>query len=449
MVSKLAGRLPLADMVAAQLDMARIKLAAAEPEEGKKEEKDEKKVEKLVKYEKKEHGGKVPSVMDEEKEHEEKKASAEDTEKLAEALEYAGELLIKQAEENNAEAVETNDNRSPGGNGAKYPVNGVLVKNAVALPKPATGFVGLYSRHPKTVTTGLLAGMGAVGGAVPGALIGAVNAEKGKKMKGALKGGAIGAAGGAAIAGGATTAIMRYAQKNNPREYGKRIRKATENMKQASAEDSKEDAEYRRLAKGHGRIGATLGGLHGAFGGASLGGLRYGGKGAVIGGLAGGALGAGAGYLSQRGMHWAAGKVAPAREKKASAEGTDALVYILGKVAEAHGGGETLDDKAAPVPSNPGRQLIASNQAVIDAKRVQAKSPRKAELAEVLNEPAMTRSTDNKVYENLRNATNGGVKIAAAKALLAKVAAEGCTCGGKDECRNCKMKAVLAKKKAE
>lgn len=94
MQTKLAGRLPLKDMIAGVIQESRMKVAAAE-------EKDEK-VKKLVAYEKKEHGGKVPSVKDEEKEKEEeteKKSSvvdffdSEEVEKLASALDYAGEML--------------------------------------------------------------------------------------------------------------------------------------------------------------------------------------------------------------------------------------------------------------------------------------------------------------------------------------------------------------------
>jgi hypothetical protein len=138
-------------------------------------------------------------------------------------------------------------------------------------------------------------------------------------------------------------------------------------------------------------------------------------------------------------------KAEPA-EKQAAAK--TAVDFILGKIAEVHGGGETLDDQKAPVPSNAGRQLISSNAAPVSATKKDAKAPRKAELKQVLTEPAMTRSTDSKVHENLRNADKGGVKIAAAKALLKKIAAEGCGCEGKGECRHCRLSQAIEAKKA-
>lgn len=107
-------------------------------------------------------------------------------------------------------------------------------------------------------------------------------------------------------------------------------------------------------------------------------------------------------------------------EKKSSVEAVD---FILSKIAEVKGGGEVLAN-TAPVPSNPGRQLIGSNSAPASATKREAKSPRKAELAQVLNEPAMTSSTDNTVQQNLRNASKGGVKIAAVKAELQKIASD-------------------------
>jgi hypothetical protein len=115
------------------------------------------------------------------------------------------------------------------------------------------------------------------------------------------------------------------------------------------------------------------------------------------------------------------------KEKKSEAE-TSPVDFILSKVAEFHGGGETLDSAAQQGPkpqAAPGRQLIANNQAPVSATKREAKAPRKAELAQVLTEPALTKSTDSKVQDNLRNASKGGVKIAeAAKEALQKIAAD-------------------------
>ncbi len=77
---------------------------------------------------------------------------------------------------------------------------------------------------------------------------------------------------------------------------------------------------------------------------------------------------------------------------------------------------------------NQGRRLIASNQAAIDATKGDAKGPVKTQLSEVLDEPALTSSTDSVLENNLQNTGKAGVKIAAARANLEKVAQQGCTC---------------------
>jgi hypothetical protein len=153
------------------------------------------------------------------------------------------------------------------------------------------------------------------------------------------------------------------------------------------------------------------------------------------------------------------------KEDKKSKQ-SSALGHVLNKIAEqeggAHlstdaktGGGVTLDSPAekGPKPSkdpsggNDARKHISSIQAAIAMKKVDGKAPQKKMLSEILSEPAQTKSTDSKVHENLRNATEGGVKIAAATALLRKIAEEGCKCeeGGED-CRHCKLKKALEKK---
>lgn len=134
------------------------------------------------------------------------------------------------------------------------------------------------------------------------------------------------------------------------------------------------------------------------------------------------------------------------KEKKSSA-----LDFLLGKVAQE---GDTVltrgEDKAPPPSegSNSARKLIASNAAVTSAKRVDTKAPQKKQLAEVLTEPALTSSTDNVAQKALQNASKGGVKIAAAKALLQKIAEGGCQCEGKGECKYCKLKAATEAKKS-
>lgn len=143
-----------------------------------------------------------------------------------------------------------------------------------------------------------------------------------------------------------------------------------------------------------------------------------------------------------------------AKEKKSAA-----LSFILDKVSsfgaqEKKMGGETLDSAAeqgpkpaaGPAGGNNARSHISSAKAAIDMKKVEGKAPQKKMLAEVLTEPALSKAHDSKVQENLRNASKGGVKIAAAKQLLQKIAEEGCTCEGKGACKYCKMKKAMEKK---
>jgi hypothetical protein len=161
------------------------------------------------------------------------------------------------------------------------------------------------------------------------------------------------------------------------------------------------------------------------------------------------ALGAGA-YGAGALAAGAAGKAAFGKNKKSSAEAAE---YVLGKLAESAQGGLTLDSKsesgAKPNMSADGRSMIASNSAPKDATKAKAKSFQKVLLKEVLTEPAQTKATDSKVHENLRNASKGGVKIAAARAILQKIAEEGCKCDGKGDCKHCKMNASMKAKKEE
>ncbi len=130
------------------------------------------------------------------------------------------------------------------------------------------------------------------------------------------------------------------------------------------------------------------------------------------------------------------------KEKKSSA-----VSFIVDKLAEYHGGGETLDSKAesGPKPAksakggNSARKHIASADAAIKMQKVDGKEPQKRMLAEVLTEPAQSKARDSKVHENLRNASKGGVKIAAAKAFLAKIA------GDENDPRHEKLKEAMKK----
>ncbi len=140
------------------------------------------------------------------------------------------------------------------------------------------------------------------------------------------------------------------------------------------------------------------------------------------------------------------------KEEEEKEKKSEALDFILGKVAEFRGGGETLDSKSGQgpkAPSQPGRQLIANNSAPAAATKREAKAPVKKSLSEVLTEPALTSSTDNIVQQNLRNASKGGVKIATVKQFIKKIAEGGCLCGNKGECDYCRMKQTIEKKRAD
>lgn len=94
--------------------------------------------------------------------------------------------------------------------------------------------------------------------------------------------------------------------------------------------------------------------------------------------------------------------------------------------------------------------LISSNQKAIDVTKRQAKAVPKKRMTEVISEPAQTRATDKILDENLgkKVVDQAGAKVAhekqaAAKALLKKVASEGCTCNEEGSCCHCKVAARL------
>jgi hypothetical protein len=330
MHTKLAGRLPLQEMIAQHIESARVKLAAAE---GKDEKKDEKKEKKLVEYEKREHGGKIPSVKEEEAE---KTASIDpfdpdDIEKLASALDVVAEKLA-------GDSIELGGEKSQGG-------------EVLPTQTPTGGkqtYTGAKAKTQIPTTT------------------------KEKKV----------------VDNGAATAMETD---DNRAPGGTGAKYPAKGVLKTAGQSVLERIEAKRAE--------------------------------------------------------AAGEAVLVPEKTAGA-----IDYVLEKIkaAEFMGGGQTLTDDKTPhtgTPSNPGRQMIANNKAPVSATKREAKAPRKPELAQVLKEPALTSSTDSIVNQNLRNASKGGVKIAAAKAYLQKIAEEGCTCGKDGTCRHCKLtKAVEAKK---
>lgn len=94
---------------------------------------------------------------------------------------------------------------------------------------------------------------------------------------------------------------------------------------------------------------------------------------------------------------------------------------------------------------NQARRLIASNEAAINATKGDAKGPVKTQLSEVLDEPALSSSTDPVLRNNLQNTGKAGVKIAGARAVLEKVAQQGCTCKTIDgDCAFCSLQQKVA-----
>ena len=114
------------------------------------------------------------------------------------------------------------------------------------------------------------------------------------------------------------------------------------------------------------------------------------------------------------------------------------------------------EEKVPPQPKEVTKQekMVASNQAAIDATKQEAKAVPKARMGEVLSEPAQKKSTDPVLHENLQAASKAGVKlasaekVAAAKALLRKVAEEGAKkdASPDEKARAEKLQAVLQAK---
>lgn len=349
MHTKLAGRLPLQEMISQHIDAARTKLAAAE-------DKEKEKVRKLVSFEKKEHGH-VPSEKEEREEYE-KKGSAFDpfdpdqVEKLASALDTVAEKLA-------SDSVFIGGEKHQGGQ--------VLATMSRVPGKQPWAKSHATGKHQIPNNTGMKAAVDNPGAAtaVPtddGRAPGGTGAEYPKK--GVLK----------------TSAAEKTA--------GQSVLERIEARKAAVAGEESEAEEPKEGKK----------------------------------------------------------------QKQSSA----AIDFILGKIASAktaefHGGGMTLDfpSQEGPKPSMvPGRSLVQNKDQIKNVTKREAKAPRKKELKQVLTEPALSAAHDNVVQENLRNASKGGVKIAAAKAYLKKIASEGCTCEGKGTCRHCKLAAAIEARKA-
>lgn len=391
MISKLAGHLPLADMITNLIDGARTKLAA---EEGG----DKDKVKKLVKYEKKEHGH-IPTEKEEEAEHEhEKKASVidptdpEEIEKLASALDQVGDELIKTA----GDVVETGGESKGGGTvlPTMAPVGG---KQSYKKDSSKSHNVPMHTPEKSTKDN-------------PGPATAVMADEKSGPL---LK----------YLHSKQSPKIMKTAAESvmeKIRAAGKGKDEKKESKKDEHEEHESKSEEKKEHKDGEEKKAASVLALEAAV----------------------------------------TKMAAPEKDKKdeKKQEKKSSVSYILDKLAEGEQerrmGGMTLDSKSGDGPKPPSgskggnnaRSMIESNKAATDAKKVQTKAPQKKMMAEVLTEPALSKAHDSKVQDNLRNAAKGGVKIAASRELLKKIAAEGCTCDGKGECKYCKMKKSMEKK---
>jgi len=377
-MQKLAHNLPLQDLIRGVIQNAKTKLA----EENKEPEKKDDKVKTLLKYEKKEHGGHIPSVKEEE---EEKMASLTDpmfVEKLASACDFIAEHV---------------DEIRPA---AKGVIESALAKLASGKTAP-----------PAVPTAGVLKATEAVGGKQVYTKDQAKINTPEKEVGSALSAGG--------LPGGKTQL------ENNMHEApgGGDVKPTAKYPEKGPFVNQEKTAQLRQ---------AILNKLAGED---VL-------KANISASKSGGAL-SGQGVLKNM----------------------DATQPQDGPGGVTSGFG------------NQARKLIASNKAVIDATKGEAKQPVKEQLKQVITEPALSPKTDSKLQENLRNTSKAGVKIAAQRANLLKIASsgtpqekealrnlvkqaetdggdmtatadagaapDGCTCGQSGECRVCKLKSAL------
>lgn len=109
----------------------------------------------------------------------------------------------------------------------------------------------------------------------------------------------------------------------------------------------------------------------------------------------------------------------------------------------------TAEDQKSAVWKQEADKINSNEKAIAFTKR-DAKEQPKQNLQEVYQEPAQNKITDSTLQQNFAHSEEAGVKIAmvkaaAAKALLNKIAEEGCTCGGAGTCSNCVIKARVGR----
>jgi len=429
MLRDLTSNLPLQSLIEGVIQNASVKLA--EDEKAKEE-----KVRHLVAHEQKEHGH-FPSKKEEKAEYGEDKESCMKTagltepgfvEKLASACDYIADNtdsivpaqrgILTQAISKLAEGAVGNSPQGPGKGDTALDLN------------QATGGTQKYKKDKPA-------------GDDP------AQSEAGTGMQAAeLPGGATQIANDRNQAPGQSSGAVphaKYPEKGPLVNLGKTAG-ASDTLKTIA------ELAARHPAAAGAAAGTALGATAGAIGTPG-----HPGRGAVSGGLLGGATGA----LVGRQMGKTAAEIAKAHIL-AKLAGEDVMKADISSPRSAGPlpgeGGLTVTDATQPQSGpggptsgygNQGRKLIASNEAAINYTKRDAKGPQKSQLAQVLEEPALSAAHDSKLKENLRNtevAKIAGVKIAAAQAaFLQKVAEAGCTCNGGEQCRFCKLKTAASR----
>lgn len=388
MHSKLAGHLSLQDLITNTIESSRTKMAAAEEKEDKKDEK----VKKLVSYEKKEHGH-IPSVKEEESE---KKSSIIDysdpdqISKLASALESMGDDLLKEG------SAFLGGEHKQGGETLE---NSTVVGGKQSYKKDSSKSHNIPEHTPLQKKTESGKATTAVedtqhGGHIP------VTAAYPKK--GVLKT----AAESKCTCGEGEKGTCEHCKAKMSKE--KKSSPAVSALQ--AVLDKKASFEDMMKAKGEKKEEPKA-------------------------------------EKKDEEKEEKKEKKEEKSEKKASAS----VQFILNKIAESTQGGETLDSKSGEGPKpasdsaggNDARKALESNEAATNLKKVDAKKPQKRMLSEVLTEPALSKAHDSKVQDNLRNASKGGVKIAAVKTFLSKVASD------PNDPNHAKLKEAVAKMKGK
>jgi len=297
------------------------------------------------------------------------------------------------------------ESKGSGGN-EKAPANAMATNADDMLPaQPADGVLkqGALANFASEL---LGIEKAAVIGAITGAVRGSKASKKGEKYEGAIRGAQAGAGGGGvgALGGGAAGTI------------------------------------------GGGAAGSIIGGLAGLA-------TRRPGLGAAIGGAAGSALGGIGGavtgdILGGRAATKSLLKKRKEMEKEKEKKAEDAINPAQISAPKAKGLPEDQPSSMKrPAEVTSQEKHLASNAAPVAVKKVQTQAVPKKRMGEVLDEPAQVASTDKVLDQALgadkvdqagaKIASDQKVKVAAARALLQKIASEGCTCGPDTEVCMC------------